>query len=79
MNYAVIFTYSFDDETSVYLFETESEAVKFLRDTYEEELRIDIEENEWDSIGKISDDGWSGEITTSFGDTTWFKIGRIYN
>ena len=79
MNYVVIFTYSFDDETAAYLFKTEEEAVKFLRDSYEEELRIDIEENEWDSVGKISDDGWSAEITTSFGDTTWFKIGTIYN
>ena len=79
MNYAVIFSYSFDCEVAVYLFKTEEEAVQFLRDNYETELRIDNEENEWNSIGTISDDGWSAEIITSFGDRTCFQIGTIYN
>ena len=43
-NYAVIFTYSFDSEVSVYLFKTEDEAKKFLLDSLKEEVRIDIED-----------------------------------
>ena len=84
MNYAVIFTYSFDDEVAVYLFATEDEAKKFLRESYLEELRIDTEESGWDSIGEISDDGWYAKITTNFysgyphTDVTEFRIGNIY-
>ena len=58
MNYAVIFIYSFDDEVAVYLFETEEEAKNFLANSYKEELRIDTEENEWNSEGTFSEDGW---------------------
>lgn len=83
MNYAVIYTYSFDDDVAVYLFETEEEAVAFLRSSYEEELRIDIEENGWISRGEISDDGQYAKIeTVSIGcigvDTTEFRIGNVY-
>ena len=57
MNYAVIFTYSFDGDVAVYLFQDELSAKKFLRDSYEEELRIDKEENGLEVYGEISDDG----------------------
>lgn len=83
-NYAVIFTYSFDNEVAVYLFETEEQAKKFLEDSYIEELRIDIEENGWGSEGTISDDGWYAKIENYFGDegsepdVTEFRIGNIY-
>ena len=84
MSYAVIFTYSFDDEVAVYLFETEEEAKKFLKDSFSEELRIDTEENEWNSEGTISEDGWYAKIENYFGDegsepaVTEFRIGNIY-
>lgn len=83
MNYAVIYTYSFDDDVAVYLFETEEEAVAFLKSSYEEELRIDIEENGWVSSGEISDDGWYARIETSSlrcqdVDVTEFRIGNVY-
>ena len=84
MNYAVIFTYSFDAEVSVYLFETEEEAKDFLKSYYKEELRIDTEENEWNSEGTISEDGWYAKIENYFGDEgsepdiTEFRIGNIY-
>ena len=84
MNYAVIFTYSFDDEVAVYLFETEEEAKIFLKSSYKEELRIDTEENEWNSKGTISDDGWYAKIENYYGDegsepdVTEFRIGNIY-
>lgn len=83
MNYAVIYTYSFDDDVAVYLFETEEEAMVFLRSSYEEELRIDTEENGWVSSGEISDDGWYARIETSSlrcpnVDVTEFRIGNVY-
>ena len=84
MSYAVIFTYSFDDEVAVYLFETEEKAKNFLISSYKEELRIDIEENEWNSEGTISDDGWYAKIENYYGDegsepdVTEFRIGNIY-
>lgn len=80
-NYAVIFTYNFDSDVAVYLFETEDEAKKFLKDSYAEELRIDIKENGWDSEGFISKDGWYAKITNYFDngiDITEFRIGNIY-
>ena len=84
MSYAVIFTYNFDDEVAVYLFETEEEAKNFLESSYKEELRIDTEENEWNSEGTISEDGWYAKIENYFGDeesepaVTEFRIGNIY-
>lgn len=81
MNYAVIFTYSFDGETSVYLFADEKSAKKFLCDSYNEELRIDSKENGCDVAGEISADGWYAKITTVFQgeeDRTEIRIGTIY-
>lgn len=84
MNYAVIFTYSSDEDIAVYLFETEEEAKDFLESSYKEELRIDTEENEWNSEGTISEDGWYAKIENYFGDegsepdVTEFRIGNIY-
>lgn len=83
-NYAVIFTYSFDSEVSVYLFKTEDEAKKFLLDSLKEEVRIDIEENGWEVEHCISDDGRYAKITNNFDDgdrpidITEMRIGQIY-
>lgn len=84
MNYAVIFTYSFDGDVAVYLFATEDEAQKFLRESYQEELRIYQEENGWNSVGEISEDGWYARIHVEFDDAdhpldlTEFRIGTVY-
>ncbi len=83
MNYAVIYTYSFDDDVAVYLFETEEKAVAFLKASYEEALRIDVEENGWVSSGEISDDGWYARIETSSlrchdVDVIEFRVGNVY-
>ncbi len=82
MNYAVIFTYSFDEDVAVYLFDDEASAKKFLKESYEEELRIDIEENGWNSSGHINDEGNYAEIVTYFSDRTditEMKIGNVYS
>lgn len=81
MKYAVITTYSFDSETNVCLFNDEKKAKNFLCKNYEEELRIDREENEWDSKGSISEDGWYAKITNHFADhddVTEFRISSCH-
>ena len=80
MNYAVVITYSFDDEVVVYLFADEEAAKKMLRESYENEVRIDTEENGWDVDAVIRDDGWYAKITDHFSDhenVTEFRIGTV--
>lgn len=80
-NYAVIFNYSFDDEVAVYLFSDENDAKKFLKANYEKELKIDTEENGWNSFGSILEDGWYAKITNVFydcEDVTEFRIGVVH-
>ena len=81
MNYAVIFTYSFDGDVAVYLFDDEESAVRMLRENFEEERRIDVEENGWDVDAIITDDGWYAKIIDHFcdrDDITEMRIGRVY-
>ena len=80
MNYVVVITYSFDDEVAVYLFADEEAAKKMLRESYENEVRIDTEENGWDVDAVIRDDGWYAKITDRFSDhenVTEFRIGTV--
>lgn len=79
-NYAVIFTYSFDDDVAVYLFENEKEAKEFLKESYENELKVD-KENGWDSRGFINSEETYANIEVLFEDhinTTEMRIGNIY-
>lgn len=80
-NYAVIFEYTFDDDIAVYLFETLDEAKKFLRDSFNEEVRIDKEENGWDTNAYIDDNEMVAAIFNRFDDrtdVTYMKIGNVY-
>lgn len=54
--YAVIFTYNFDEDSSVYLFEDEELAKEFLYESFCEERRIETEENEWDVDSLVAAD-----------------------
>ncbi len=84
--YAVVFSYSFDPDTAVELFHTWDEALKFLVDSYNVELRIDREEN--DKNPKCSLDTESGYAFISNAwedndgewhiDMTEFRIGNVY-
>lgn len=57
--FVVLFTYNFDDTGSeVFLFDTEKSACDFLRLSYNEELRIEIEENGW-SVDENHDRDWT--------------------
>jgi hypothetical protein len=56
MSYAVIFTYNFDEQSDCYLFDDYDTAKKFLKDSFDEELRIETEENEWDDVESMMND-----------------------
>lgn len=80
-SYAIIFNYSFDNDVAVYLFETDKEALAFLRESFEEEVRIDREENNWNVDGYITDEGDYAKIVTHYpsGDEeTEIRLGRVY-
>ena len=82
MNYAVIFTYSFDPEVPVYLFADFDSAADFLRTSMMDELKIDVEENGWNSVLEFSEDNDYAKITTYFFDHTDITeayIRTIYN
>lgn len=85
MKYAVVFTYSFDDDCAVYLFETWEKALKFLKDNYESEVKIANEDfpnriihTEFDEefgyarISELSDYNKDYDITE-------MRIGQIYS
>lgn len=79
--FAVVFTYSFDTDSAVYLFDTEEEAIDYMMKSLAEELRIDTEENGWSSEGYIQEDGMYAKITNHFqdgDDVTEFHIANIY-
>lgn len=81
---ALIITYSFDGDVAVYIHPNIESAKKELKAFYEEELRIQREENEWDPIGKIEEDGLYATITTHSDafdeeDVIEYRIGNIYN
>lgn len=54
--YAVLFTYNFDNDSSVYLFDDFESAQEFLKNAYNEEVRVETEENGWDVDATHTDD-----------------------
>ncbi len=80
--YAVVITYSFDEEMPVYIFPDEASAKAFLKKNFEEECRIDREENEWVTTAEVCNDGWYAKIENHFSDhndITEFRIGVVRN
>lgn len=83
-SYAVVYTYSFDSDCAVYLFDTFEEARKFLTESFQEELRIDTEENGWSSEGELSEDKTYAKIVNRYSDElrdpdiTYFHLANIY-
>ena len=81
-NYAVIVTFSFDDQVSVLLFETQEEALNFIKKDILEEYRIDVDENGWDSEYAIFEDEGRAVLTTHWrdvDDVTEWRIGTVYD
>ena len=81
-SYAVVFTYSFDDDSATYLFETEEDAEKFLKDSYESELSVGIDENGWwNTYGDLMDGGRYARIVSEFADheyVTEIHLSNVY-
>jgi hypothetical protein len=80
-SYAVVFTYSFDADSAVYLFDTEEKAIDYMMKSFEEELRIDQEENGWDSEGYVTEDKMYAKIITHYpsGDgVTEYHVANVY-
>ena len=86
--YPLVTHYSFDAEVPVWLFDTEDEAIAELRRQFEEEKRIELEENGRvegkDVFFKISDDGTYASITHIIGgnepdDVTEWTVGDLKN
>lgn len=79
-SYAVIFSYSFDGDVAVYLFETYEKACEFMKDNYECQLR-EYEEMGWIANGDINEDeGWATiyNIVNDRMDVTRMEIGYVY-
>lgn len=78
--YAVVVTYTFDDDVGVYPCRTEKEAKALLKKFFESEVAEDeANDNEAESV--LAEDGWSATITNFRRDgsvdmTTW-RIGSI--
>ena len=84
--YIVVVSYSFDGERPLWIFDTEQEAIECIRKQFEEEKRIDIEENEHvlgeDYRCYIEEDGSYARIEIDFEnsvDVTEWTIGDIRN
>ena len=78
----VVFTYSFDTDSAVSLFATQEEAIDYMMKSLEEELRIDKEENGWDSDSYVTEDKMYAKIITHFpsgDDVTEMRIANVYD
>lgn len=78
--YAVVTTYTFDNEVNVHPCAGEDEAKALLKHFYETEVAQDTA-NGWNFTSEISDDGWRAKITdyplSGGEDVTEFRIGSI--
>lgn len=78
--YVVVTTYSFDPDTQAVGFPDEGQAKAYLKKTFENETRIDREENQWETHASIDNDGTYAKITNRFPDhedTTEFFVVQV--
>ena len=64
--FAVKTTYSFDSDEVVVFFGDNDAAKSHLKVDFEREIKIDRDENQWDSEGKLADDGCHAQIANAF-------------
>lgn len=65
--YAVVFTYNFDAQSEIYLFGSDfAGAQKFLKESFEKELAIETEENEWEDVESWHNDDWTWASITHY-------------
>lgn len=80
IKYVVVFNYSFDHDCRAYPFEDETSAKEFLFENFNNEVRIDVEENGYDTEFSIQEDGWYAQIVNHFidrDDITEMRIAEI--
>lgn len=80
-SWALVFSYSFDTDTAVYLFDTLEEAKKTLWGAVAEEVRILREEDGCEAVSEISKDSLYGRITVRQNGMTVVqevRIGNVY-
>lgn len=79
--YAVVVTYTFDDDVGVYPCRSEDEAKALLKKFFDGEVALD-KENGNIAESALSVDGWSATITNyrrdGSVDTTTWRVGNIY-
>ena len=82
MNYAVVFSYSFDYDVAVYLFKTFEEARSWLSKSLMAEYRIQTDENGWDAYYEVNGDGTYAKLVTQFfdhDDVMEIRLGCVYS
>lgn len=81
---ALVVTYSFDSDIAVYIHPNIESAKKELKSFYEEEMRIQREENGEDPVGNVEEDGLYASISTYSAvfdeeDVIEYRIANIFN
>lgn len=84
--FAVVTSYSFDPDHAMHIFGSEEAAKNFMKRDYENELRIDMEENGWESEGMLDMDSGKATIKNTFPnldgsvrtDITYWEITQTY-
>ena len=66
--YAVVASYSFDQDATVHLFTDYNQARSFLKTSWKEEIRVDTKENRWLTDYEISEAGDYAKIINHFDD-----------
>lgn len=66
IKYAVVTTYSFDPDVPVALFDSEEAAMAHMREQWEKEKRIDIEENGWTTEANFFEEEGRAEVKNTF-------------
>lgn len=83
-NYAVVCTYPENNDTAVYLFKDIDKAKAFLKDNFDETIKV-YKQSGYDISEFVNGDGTYARITIYPDDldcdneTTEFRIGKIYN
>ena len=79
--YAVVITFSFDPQVSVLLFDTDREAMNFIKNNVVDKWKIDTQENGWDSEYQIYETEGRAVLTTNRNSDSYItelKIGTVF-
>ena len=71
---AVIFTYNFDTDSSIVLFDSEEKAKAFLRKNFEQELEYELDNFDVDNITSEYDEDWTYAQINNNGNICEYRI-----